>query len=75
MKYCGHCGKQIDDRADVCIYCKTPCTKEVFSESKNKPEDKGFSVLAVILLILVVGCIVVYFVSQYLFYDKLFNMF
>ena len=75
MKYCGHCGKQIDSAADVCIYCKTPCNREVFTDQKNKKPDKGFSAFAIIVLILVIVCIAAYFVSEYLFYDNLFSMF
>ena len=75
MKYCGHCGKQIDSAADVCIYCKTPCNREVFTDQKNKKPDKGFSAFAIIILILVIICIAAYFVSEYLFYDNLFSMF
>ena len=75
MKYCGHCGKQIDSAADGCIYCKTPCNREVFTEQKHKKADKGFSAFAIIVLILVILCITAYFVSEYLFYDNLFSMF
>lgn len=75
MKYCGHCGMQIDSEADVCIYCKTPCNRDVFTEQKNAKPNKRFPAFAIIILILVIICIVAYFVSEYLFYDNLFSLF
>ena len=75
MKYCAHCGNQIETDADVCIYCKTPCKREIFTEQKNQKPDKKFSATAIIFLILVIICIAAYFVSEYLFYDSLFRIF
>lgn len=75
MKYCGHCGKQINSDADVCIHCNTPCNRDIFTEEKNKNGDNSFTAFAIIALILVTVCIAAYFVSEYMFYDSLFNMF
>lgn len=75
MKFCGHCGKQIDSAADVCIYCKNPCNSQVFTDQKNEKPNKGFTAFAIIALMFVIVCMVAYFVSEYLFYDSLFSMF
>mgnify|MGYP000848705560 CR=1 FL=1 len=36
MKYCSHCGKEINDEAVVCPFCG--CATEKFNEKSNKDQ-------------------------------------
>ena len=39
MKFCSHCGQKIEDSADVCIHCFTPCKEESLLSQKNKSRE------------------------------------
>ena len=60
MKYCNKCGKMCNDSTMFCPYCGNS-----FNNGKNKPGDsKRFIPLIVIALIMAVGCVVYYVISN-----------
>ena len=74
MKFCGHCGKEIEDFADVCIHCFTPCNGESSSTQDNKPkEGNGILIASIAILIAVIIFAVCYFYVEVSFFDRLFD--
>ncbi len=72
MKYCGHCGAQIADEADVCIYCKTPCQVNLLDPAYNSRKEgrqiAGVTVTVLVVALLLVAC---YFILEISFFHNL----
>lgn len=70
MKYCTHCGEQIDDEALICpkCGCATPKGEEVFEinksnfSSNNNNETLGL-VAKIFMILTCVGCVITAFAS------------
>lgn len=74
MKHCIHCGSQINDWADVCIYCKTPCNGErIVTEQQKKNEGKKLAIVTAVILISVIIIVACYLYAEISFYDRLFD--
>ena len=60
MKYCSHCGKEINDEAVVCVHCGCAVSDpEIHNKSQNNTDDVpniGLNILAA--LIPIVGLII-----------------
>ena len=68
MKYCTHCGAQIDDEAVVCPKCGCTTAKgeEVFEENKNNSSNNNATlglVAKIFMILTCVGCVVTAFAS------------
>lgn len=50
MKYCTHCGKEIEDEAVVCVHCG--CAT---NDNKAKPQNNSLGKVALVFMIL--GCV------------------
>jgi len=71
MKYCKSCGKEINDNADVCIYCKTPVKKDMYEKPKKEGNSMGWICFFVLIIIAVL--VGVYFYAEMSFYNNLFD--
>lgn len=71
MKYCGKCGAQLDDGADVCVKCKAPCDNDVFAKEPDKKDGSRMGLIAVVLLILVLIAVGCYYFAEISFYNSL----
>lgn len=54
MKYCSHCGAQIDDKAVICIKCGCACTATPVESDKNET-NQVLGTIAMILMIISCG--------------------
>ena len=74
MKFCGHCGAQMDDNADVCVHCKTPFNAELLeNDANNKKEGNRMAVVTAVILISVIIIIACYYFIEISFYNSLFD--
>ena len=74
MKYCGHCGAQMNDDADVCVRCHVPCDQDVYgNQQADKKEGNKMAVITVVFLLLVLLCVACYYFVEISFYNNLLN--
>ena len=74
MKFCSHCGQKIEDSADVCIHCFTPCKEESLPSRKNKSkEGNGVLIASIIILLAVIAFAACYFYLEVSFFNSLFD--
>lgn len=72
MKYCGHCGAPMDDRADVCVKCRTPFNGESIGNQKpDKAEGNKTAVITWTILISVIVIIACYYFVEISFFNRL----
>lgn len=72
MKYCGRCGAQMEDYADVCVNCKTPFDSTISDDSsRNKKEGNKMAVITVMILISVLIFFACYCFIEFSFYNSL----
>lgn len=56
--YCRHCGKEIDDKAVICIYCGVPTDNMNSNVTNPEPADKKINGLALAGMIVgIVGAV------------------
>lgn len=74
MKFCGHCGKELEDFADVCIHCFTPCQEESSPKKGDKSkEGNGILIASICIVIAVLIFIACYFYLEVSFFNSLFD--
>ncbi len=49
MKYCPHCGAQLEDHASFCLYCMTSLDEKVDAFPKKKPKKWLFLLLGILM--------------------------